>query len=191
MPMARPRKWKRRFSLATDTSLSDAQRSAIMMDELLAHMAEKKTVLRMKINEYIGAVRAWLRAHGSAKLAEYGNTDLAHLLANAQGLAGKAGPAMPVFACADDLLGSGAPARQDGHPRQLRLSRSSAGMSRRLDAVVKDVTVISVSAVHSATEFEKRPSGGQGGVFDPSQPTQATSTGTRRGMGADDNTTID
>lgn len=47
-----------------------------MMDELLAHMAEKKTVLRQKINEFIGAVRAWLRDHGFAKLAEYGNTDL-------------------------------------------------------------------------------------------------------------------
>jgi N12 class adenine-specific DNA methylase len=89
--------------LAADTTLTDAQRSASMMDELLAHMAGKKTVLRQKINEFIGAVRAWLRAHGFAKLAEYGNTDLAHLLAEgrrslAAKATGKAGPAMPVFA---------------------------------------------------------------------------------------------
>jgi hypothetical protein len=89
--------------LQADTGLTDEQRRAIMMDELLAHLAEKKTVLRQKINEFIGAVRAWLRAHGFAKLAEYGNTDLAHLLADARkSLAakatGRAGPAMPVFA---------------------------------------------------------------------------------------------
>jgi hypothetical protein len=33
-------------------------------------------LLRQKINEFIGAVRAWLRAHGFASLAEYSNTDL-------------------------------------------------------------------------------------------------------------------
>ena len=71
-----------------------------MMDELPVHMAEKKTVLRQKIDEFIGAVRAWLREHGFANLAEYGNTDLAHLLATARkSLAAKAtGQAsMPVF----------------------------------------------------------------------------------------------
>jgi hypothetical protein len=66
-------------------------------------MAAKKTVLRQKLNAFIGAVRAWLRAHGFAQLAEYGNTDLAHLLATARkSLAAKAtgcaGRAMPVFA---------------------------------------------------------------------------------------------
>lgn len=33
--------------------------------------------------------------------------------------------------------------------------------------------------------FEKRRSGGQGGVLDPVLPTQATPTATRRGLGAD------
>jgi hypothetical protein len=44
--------------LAADTSLTDEQRRAILIDELLAHMAERKTVPRQKINEFIGAVRA-------------------------------------------------------------------------------------------------------------------------------------
>jgi hypothetical protein len=33
---------------AADTSLTDQQRHAAMMDELLAHMAEKKAVLRQR-----------------------------------------------------------------------------------------------------------------------------------------------
>ena len=95
--------------LAADTSLTDEQRRAVLMDELLAHMAEKKTVLRQKINESIGAVRAWLREHGFAQLAGYGNANLAHLLANVRkSLAAKAtGKAsMPVFGCDDqDVVG--------------------------------------------------------------------------------------
>ena len=70
------------------------------MDELLAHMAEKKTVLRQKINESIGAVRAWLREHGFAQLAGYGNANPAHLLANVRkSLAAKAAgkASMPVW----------------------------------------------------------------------------------------------
>jgi hypothetical protein len=70
--------------LAADTSLAEEKRRATMMDELLAHMAEKKTMLRQKFYEFISAVRAWLRAHGFAELAEYGNTDLAHLLEDAR-----------------------------------------------------------------------------------------------------------
>jgi hypothetical protein len=84
--------------------LTDEQRRASMMDDLLAHMAGKKTVLRQKINAFIAVVRVWLRAYGFAQLAEYANTDLAHLLAEARKsrvakATVRARPAMPVFAC--------------------------------------------------------------------------------------------
>jgi hypothetical protein len=81
------------------TSLTDEQRRAVLMDELLAHMAEKKTVLRQKINESIGAVRAWLREHGFAQLAGYGNANLAHLLADVRKSLATKPPARPRCRC--------------------------------------------------------------------------------------------
>lgn len=88
---------------AADETLTDDLRRAALMDELLAHIAEKKTVFRKLINEFIGAVRNWLRVHGFAQLAEYGNTDLAYLLAEgrramAARATGAPAPRMPVFA---------------------------------------------------------------------------------------------
>lgn len=85
--------------LAADTSLTDEQCRAVLMDELLAHMAEKKTVLRQKINESIGAVRAWLREHGFAQLAGYGSANLARLLANVRKSLAAKPPARPRCRC--------------------------------------------------------------------------------------------
>ncbi|MBS0506593.1 MAG: hypothetical protein JSR53_04325, partial [Proteobacteria bacterium] len=56
-------------------------RNGWLTEELLAHIAERETgTLRQQAREVIGAIRAWLREHGFARLADMGMTDIAHIL---------------------------------------------------------------------------------------------------------------
>ncbi|MDX8383580.1 MAG: LPD5 domain-containing protein, partial [Ghiorsea sp.] len=68
-------------------------RHRIMMAELLAHIGQVKPNLKGKIKEIIGAIRQWLRSKKLLKLAEYGETDLLHVIATArkQAKSGKEG----------------------------------------------------------------------------------------------------
>ena len=60
-------------------------RRAILMDELLAHISEnERDSWAMRAKALIGEFRQWLRDHGFASLAEYGETDLAYLLKTAR-----------------------------------------------------------------------------------------------------------
>ena len=56
-------------------------RQGLLMDELLAHIAERETgSLKAMAMEVVGAVRAWLREHGFARLASMGMSDISHVL---------------------------------------------------------------------------------------------------------------
>jgi len=57
----------------------------ILTEEIFAHMAEKAPTIYQKAKALIGWVRDWLRTKGFAKLAEYGETDILHLLNRARG----------------------------------------------------------------------------------------------------------
>ena len=61
------------------------EREQILMEELLAHIGEKGSKgIKLKAQELIGAIRAWLRSHGFMRLAELGATDLAALAKSAR-----------------------------------------------------------------------------------------------------------
>lgn len=70
--------------LLSNTKLSDETRIKIMMDEALAHYAETPK-FGDKVKAIVGMIRAWMRAHGFAKLAEYGETDLLNILRQGRG----------------------------------------------------------------------------------------------------------
>ncbi|HQQ69091.1 MAG TPA: hypothetical protein PLL92_02110, partial [Alicycliphilus sp.] len=56
-------------------------RNGWLTEELLAHIAERETgTLRKQARELVGAIRAWLREHGFARLVDLGMTDIAHIL---------------------------------------------------------------------------------------------------------------
>lgn len=67
-----------------DKELTEAQRRALVMDELLAHMAESTGSLKRLIQEWYGAVREWLRGNGWAELAKLNAADLAFMLRGAR-----------------------------------------------------------------------------------------------------------
>jgi hypothetical protein len=68
-------------------SLPIEQRRAMMVYELLAHIAQGgEPRIARQTKEFIGAVRDWLRQHGFPGLAKYGDTDIAWLLARARRL---------------------------------------------------------------------------------------------------------
>lgn len=72
----------------------------LLMEELLGHMSATTGTLRRTIEEYVGGMRAWLRANRFAELAEYGVTDLAHVLRQARdAIQGKAvsDPGAPMY----------------------------------------------------------------------------------------------
>jgi len=78
-------------------------RRAIMAEEMLAFLTQEysKGTIARKVREVVGQIRAWLREHGFAKLAEWGETDIAWLLKRARSYAeagawAKDGPAVPV-----------------------------------------------------------------------------------------------
>lgn len=67
-----------------DKELTEAQRRVLIMDELLAHMAESTGSLKRLIQEWYGAVRDWLRGNGWAELAKLNAADLAFMLRGAR-----------------------------------------------------------------------------------------------------------
>jgi hypothetical protein len=67
-----------------DKELTEAQRRVLVMDELLAHMAESTGSLKRIIQEWYGAVRDWLRDNGWAELAKLNAADMAFMLRGAR-----------------------------------------------------------------------------------------------------------
>ena len=67
-----------------DSKLPHSHQRVMMMDELLAHMSHTTGTLKRKLQEYVGMVRDFLRRHGFADLAKYGETDLAYVLRQAR-----------------------------------------------------------------------------------------------------------
>ena len=60
-------------------------KNLILMDELLAHIAQVNTPsIKQTFNELMGKIRAWLRKVGFAKLANFNNQDMLYILANAK-----------------------------------------------------------------------------------------------------------
>lgn len=64
--------------------IPEKQQHLILMEELLAHMSKLTGTLKRTVQEWVGALRDFLRRNGFAKLAEYGETDLAHVLKQAR-----------------------------------------------------------------------------------------------------------
>lgn len=65
--------------------LPDAVKLGVLMDELLAHMAERgEPKLRQRVQELLGRLRSWLAAHGFVTLARLTDADLALLLKRAR-----------------------------------------------------------------------------------------------------------
>jgi len=64
-------------------------RRAIMTEEMLAHLTKEFSSGKVaaKVREIIGMIRDWLRRNGFMELAEYGETDIAHLLKQARAYA--------------------------------------------------------------------------------------------------------
>lgn len=62
-----------------ESEFSDEMRTRIMLEEVLAHIAQAPKFTD-RVKSVIGAIRAWLRENGFAKLAEYGETDLLHIV---------------------------------------------------------------------------------------------------------------
>ncbi len=90
---------------AQDASLTASQRGALLMDELLAHMAESTGTLKRFLQEWYGAVRNWLRENGYAELAKLNAADLSYELRMARQAAMEASEAeagVPVFNRARD-----------------------------------------------------------------------------------------
>jgi len=65
-------------------SIPERHQRLILMEELLAHVAHATGTLKRSIQEWVGTLRDWLRRNGFAKLADYGVTDLAHVLKQAR-----------------------------------------------------------------------------------------------------------
>ena len=76
--------------LLKDSPLSNEVRIRVMMDEVLAHYAQSPK-FGDRVKAIVGMIRAWLRDHGFAKLAEYGETDLLNILSEGRRQLGKAG----------------------------------------------------------------------------------------------------
>lgn len=55
----------------------------IMMEEMLAHIAQEPK-FSDRVKAIVGAIRSWMRDHRFAKLAEYGETDLLHILSQGE-----------------------------------------------------------------------------------------------------------
>jgi hypothetical protein len=78
-------------------------RNGILAEELLAHIAQKETgKIQHLAKEVIGGMRQWMRGHGLAKLAEYGETDLAHLLKQGRDAIVRESPEAPGFLVSDE-----------------------------------------------------------------------------------------
>jgi len=117
----------------------------VLMEELLAHMSKLTGTLKRVVQEWVGALRNWLRANGYAELAKYNETDLAHVLKQArQAVREKAGlsKGVPMFqrTFADAMAQFKASAPPTGHdPTDAEIARAlhedAAGKRRdRADA---------------------------------------------------------
>jgi len=61
--------------------MSEFQRSSLMMEELLAHIAqENKPDIKTKLKTLLGAIKNWFRERGFKGLAKMGDSDLFYLL---------------------------------------------------------------------------------------------------------------
>ena len=70
---------------AYEQGVQGETREQILMDELLAHIAEQNgPSVKRAFKEVIGAVREWLRKHGFLSLSRYNDTDLLHILREAR-----------------------------------------------------------------------------------------------------------
>ena len=65
--------------LLGQSKFSDEVRVQIMMDEALAHFAQRPK-FGDRVKAIVGLLRAWLREHGFVRLAQYGETDLLNIL---------------------------------------------------------------------------------------------------------------
>jgi hypothetical protein len=99
------------------STLTNAQAQTILMDELLAHLAEnnKPSVMR-KVREIIGAVRQWLKNSGFIKLQGVSDSELFYILKQArkavQGGNGKGGNGDIRFSRVSDVVDKLAPKKQ-------------------------------------------------------------------------------
>ena len=73
-----------------DQKLTESQRGVLVMDELMAHMAEATGSLKRLLQEWYGLARNWVRTNGWAELADLNAADLAHILREARLAAQKA-----------------------------------------------------------------------------------------------------
>lgn len=71
-------------AIADNPRIGAQDKQRVLMEELLAHISKLTGTLKRTVQEWVGAVRDWLRRNGFAKLAEYGETDLAHVLKQAR-----------------------------------------------------------------------------------------------------------
>lgn len=89
-------------------------RDPVMMEELLAHMAEQQVNPSLKrrimdaVQRLVGQFRQWLRDKGFANLEKRGETDLLHLLSESskavrEGKSVRSGPAMTVLKAIDGV----------------------------------------------------------------------------------------
>ncbi len=69
--------------------MASNKRQNLIMDEILAHLAQEKPNTAKRIKEIVGMIRQWLRDHGFAKLAKYGETDLLNVLREARKVTAK------------------------------------------------------------------------------------------------------
>lgn len=120
------------------SEFTDDVRVQIMMDEVLAHVAESRK-FGDRVKAIVGAIRQWLRDHGFAELAEYGETDLLHILAQGR----KQLKAVKADAGQTVLLFAGQPIGAEARPGitesglRSAFKRSMPGLSVALDSMLE------------------------------------------------------
>lgn len=79
-------KYAKEYSAASkDGRMTTEARNSILMEELLAHIAQdSKPSLKRRAKEIIGMVRQWLRDHGFLKLAKVSDSEIFNLLKQAR-----------------------------------------------------------------------------------------------------------
>ena len=71
-------------SVLGNEAIRPQDQKRILMEELMAHMSSLTGTLKRTVQEYVGALRDFLRRRGFAALADMGETDLAHVLKQAR-----------------------------------------------------------------------------------------------------------
>jgi len=72
------------LGLAENATLNDDQRIQIMMEELLANIAQNKPTLKAKLKGLVGMIRSWLRKAGFTGLSQGTDADIYYLLSRAK-----------------------------------------------------------------------------------------------------------